>query len=62
MQGQIQECQSTLANMAGIGLRTGDRVALTGALEADRPFWEQRVVAAGLQVCSVTKETAVLVA
>lgn len=49
-------------SMAGIGLRTGDRVAFTGALEVERSVWEKRVVAAGLQVGSVTKNTAVLVA
>lgn len=47
---------------AGIGLRRGDRIAFTGALKQDRSAWEMRVVAAGLQVDSVSKKTVLLVA
>lgn len=47
---------------AGIDLRGGDRIAFTGALDLDRSAWEKRVVAAGLQIDSVSKKTAVLVA
>lgn len=47
---------------AGIGLRSGDRIAFTGALKLDRSAWEMRVVAAGLQVDNVSKKTALLVA
>lgn len=54
--------QPTGGEHLGPGLRPGDRVSFTGALELGRDVWEARARAVGLDVGGVTRASAVLVA
>jgi DNA polymerase-3 subunit epsilon len=47
---------------AGLHLRPGDRISLTGDMKLDRREWEGRARSVGLQPAGIAKSTKVLVA